>query len=525
MAVESLPVRYVLNEREQELLRKYILVLSRNKTHSSADSQELAPETPKRDDHNAAAFRSASRAFLLTLGSLKTAEAVLSRLSSRKSQTATRSSKPLVASPTKVALSISSLLYFHAVLYRLFYRLRLQLLHEKVRNIQERYPRIYAALTSKLAPAIGASLSGFALGICPADQLRVTVAIYLACRALEVGYMAIENTSLVKNKPSWLGSWLLFAVSQGQLLHAFVFDRDCFPEAYGSFILGYTPEYIQKPPANLSPKVRWPRSTEIVDALAQMARLKWPSFVSPILHPANPNTLPASINPVISTITSRAHPAIPNLSCALIHPSDPSCFLAYVRHILLSFPQLARFYALYYGAFSLMKFKKIVKSPLAALNRLSESVLRSSLAISGSIGTAWASICLFQILFPRAFLPTFRFFLGGLLGGAFQLLDRTPAGHLTSLYTARTSVDSFWKVGVKHGWWKGIRGGDVWLFVAALGLQNVVYDLGKDTSAIKDSSMNLIKVLRGEIELGLPKKEQTISEGTATEESEKEKAL
>jgi len=133
---------------------------------------------------------------------------------------------------------------------------------------------------------------------------------------------------------------------------------------------------------------------------------------------------------------------------------------------------------------------------------------------------AWASICLFQIILPRAFIPKFRFFFGGLLGGLFSLADLTPSGHLTALYTARTSVDSLWKVGVKHRWWKGIRAGDVWLFVAALALENVVYDFGKDTPASEDQAMTMVKVLRGEIELGLPKREQQTSEGTSTDDLE-----
>ncbi|KAK6371547.1 hypothetical protein LTS17_008798 [Exophiala oligosperma] len=513
MAVHSTPVRFVLNEREVALLRK-CLSLKSSKSDSATIAEKSnpnsnAPLLRERDDHNAAAFRSATRVFLLTFGSIRGVDALLGYLSARQSPTATRSRKPLVASKFKLALSLSSLLYLHSMLYRILSRLRLRLLHEKVRNIGERYPRIYAVLTSRIAPAVGASLSGLALGICPADQLRISLVIYVACRALEIGYAAIEHTKLVRTyKPSWMGSWLLFALSQGQLLHAFVFDRDCFPPAYGSFILGYTPEYIQRRPASLSPKVAWPSSDDTADALAQMARLKWPAFTSPILNPNRANTLPPGIDPIISPITSCAHPAISKLSCALIHPSDPSCFLAYLRQNLLAFPKLARFYAMYYGAFSLLHVKKMIHDPVASLNRHSESILRSTLAISGSIGVAWGSICLFQALLPRAVVPKFRFFLGGFLGGLFQLFDRTPAGHMASLYTARTSVDSLWKVGVKHRWWKGIRGGDVWLFVAALGLVNVVYDLGKDTAAGKDSAMTLIKILRGEIEVGLPQKKK-----------------
>ncbi|KIX02410.1 uncharacterized protein Z518_08351 [Rhinocladiella mackenziei CBS 650.93] len=522
MAMDQLPVRYVLNEREHELLRRYLSKASSKQDVVGKNEfpDNRPPPTNQCGDHNAAAFRSASRVFVLTFGSLKTMDLILSRLASRRSPSATPRNQ-LVASKARMAFSLSSLLFLHSVLFRLFARIRQQLLHEKVRSIKQRYPKIYAALTSRIAPAIGASVSGFALGICPSDQLRVTIAIYVACRALEIGYAAIKHTALTKQKPAWLGSWVLFALSQGQLLHAFVFDRDCFPEAYGSFILGYTPEYIQRRPADLSPKVSWPHAYDIVDALAQMARLRWPPFVSPILRPNDPKTLPRGINPVVSQITSRAHPATQHLSCALIHPSDPSCFMAYLRHNLISFPQLAKFYTMYYGAFSLLRMKKWVDSPLASLNRLSESILRSTMAISGSIGAAWGSICFFQAIFPRYFLPKFRFVLGGLLGGLFQLFDRTPAGHMNSLYAARTSVDSLWKVGVKHGWWRPIRGGDVWLFVAGLALVNVVYDLGKGTAAGQDRAMSLIKMLRGEVELGLQKKKEKATMTEAVEGGEK----
>ncbi|OAP60109.1 hypothetical protein AYL99_05111 [Fonsecaea erecta] len=522
MAIEQLPIRLVVNEREYELLRK---LLSRQSSGAQGVREGEKQVNSSRsvtfhDDHRAAAFRSASRVFMVTYGSLKLIGALLDRLSARKSPTATGSRKPLVASHSRMALSLSSLLFFHATLYRIFSRLRLQLLHEQVRDIRERYPRIYATLTSRVAPALGASLSGFALGICPADQLRITLAIYVGCRALELGYAAIEHTPLVKNKPSWLGSWVLFALAQGQLFHAFVFDRDCFPEAYGSFILGYTPEYIQPRPTSLSSKVVWPTPSNILDALAQMAQLRWPNFVSPILHPNEPQTLPAGIDPIISPITSRAHPGIQHLSCALIHPSDPSCFMAYIRHMLISFPQLAKFFTKYYGALALLRLRKIIKAPLASLNGLSEAVLRSTIAVSGSIGAAWGSICLFQALFPRSFLPKFRFFLGGSLGGMFQVFDQTTAGHANSLYAARTSVDSLWKVGVKRRWWRGIRGGDVCVFVAALALVNVVYDLGKETAAGQDRAMMLIKILRGEAELGLQRKTKKapMTEGGSNDE-------
>ncbi len=73
---------------------------------------------------------------------------------------------------------------------------------------------------------------------------------------------------------------------------------------------------------------------------------------------------------------------------------------------------------------------------------------------------------------------------------------------MNSLYATRMSVDSLWKVGVKHGWWKGIRGGDVMLFVAGLALLNIVYELR--AKVVDDKGMQLVmKVLRGDREIGL----------------------
>lgn len=497
-------LQYALSAREYELLRSYIS--KRTPATISKSSSPLSPPSEK-NDHYASAFRSAVRVYLATTLGLKSLDLVRIRLAARRLKTA-RPPKPLVASGRRLALSLAAILFFHRVLFRFFSRLRLQLLHEKAKRIRERYPRLFSALTSKVAPAVGASLAGLALGICPTDQLRLTIAIYTGARSLEFLYNGLAAAKII-NPPWWFGSWMLFALSQGQLLHAFVFDRDCFPQAYSDFILKYTPEYIQKRPNNVSPKVTWPSQTEVVDSLASMATLRWPVFVSPILHPSTPSSahLPIGINPVISPITSCASPLINNLSCALIHPSDPSCLLAYLRQNLLAFPQLCRFFTFYYGAFATLRYRKFLSDPVSSFNRLSGQILRTSAAISGAIGASWGSICLFAAIFPRSFLPKFRFFLGGLLGGCFQFLDRGGAGTTNSLYAARVSADSLWKVGVKHGWWHGVKGGDVYVFVASLAVLNIVYEWRKEEAVDSGAARGLVKLLRGELDLGLANKQ------------------
>jgi hypothetical protein len=90
---------------------------------------------------------------------------------------------------------------------------------------------------------VGASLAGLALGVYPNRPLRMTVALYAVFRALEFGWNCAEDNGMVwgweraangaplrkRSRPAWWGSWLLQPFAFGQLVHALVFDRDCFP--------------------------------------------------------------------------------------------------------------------------------------------------------------------------------------------------------------------------------------------------------------------------------------------------------
>lgn len=283
-------------------------------------------------------------------------------------------------------------------------------------------------------------------------------------------------------------------IASGQLLHAFVFDRDCFPAGYGNYIMKNSPEYVQSRPVDFPSKLPWPSMYEIVDSLAEIARQRWPPFISPILFP-NGETLPKRLTS-ISAITSPAHPAIKSLSCALLHPQDPSCLRTYVRYWIQAFPKIARFFTIFFTAMSVARYKAFLDSPIAALNSLAKRILRMSLFISGAIGTSWGSICLFQNIFPRNLLSTQRWFLGGFIGGLWAFLER-KGGRSNFLYSTRMSIDCLWKVGIKRGWWRGVKNGDVLLFVASLATINVLYEISP-RSVSSGVARKGLGVLRGE---------------------------
>ncbi|TGO45833.1 hypothetical protein BOTNAR_0635g00010 [Botryotinia narcissicola] len=495
-------IRYTISAKEYETLHKYIIsrskVLKRNAP--TVTKVEKLVERPGRDDYNAAAVRGSLRLFLATNAGLKIYSLITEKFMGAGKAGGKKTS--LWKSPNfRLSLSLSTILLLHRILFRFFTRLRAHLLTSEAEPFRQRNPKTSKTLTSSLAPAVGASLAGFMLGVYPSDQLRVTIAIYALSRAAEISYNLAEEEGWIWGKegsrwerPWWWGSWLLFPLTCGQLLHAFVFDRDCFPKQYGDFILKNSPQYIQTRPEDYPTNLPWPNTYNIVDNLAEMARLNYPPFVSPILFPNNP-TLPQSLSS-ISPITSPAHPLITSLTCATLHPSDPSCLRTYLTYWIQVFPRLARVFTLILSLFSLPAYRKFYNSPISSLNTLAIRILKTTLYISGAIGTSWASICAFQSILPRHVLPTQRFFLGGALGGLWGFVVRKDArGEF--LYSARASMDSLWKVGKKRGWWKGIKGGDVWIFVISLMAIEMAYE--RDGRSLRSGMLRkMLSGMRGE---------------------------
>ncbi|MCJ1477179.1 hypothetical protein MMC13_005850 [Lambiella insularis] len=490
-------IRYTISAKEYRTLHQYLLKQSPSALGNRAPQpSKYDAAISHKDDYNAAAIRASLRVFLAAQTGLSLWDIITVQIFRQGQPTKVNAKSSWTKSPNfRLSISVSLILFLHRVLHRFLTRLRANLLTKDAAPFRRRNPRISKALTARLAPAVGASLAGFVLGAYPGDQFRLTVAIYLATRAAEFAYNALEDDGWFKNRPWWFGSWLLMPPVFGQLLHAFLFDRDCFPKSYGDFILNHTPNYIQKRPVEYPSHLAWPSNDGIVDGLAEISRSNFPPFVSPILFPSATQTLPPSISQ-ISPITSSAHPSIRALTCALLHPHEPSCMRTYATFFIGAVPMFARFFTLIFSIFSLPRYKLFLKDPVVEVNRLAKQVLRMTLFTSGAVGTSWGSICLFQYLLPRTFIPMHRWFWGGFLGGLWGFLERKN-GRGQFLYSTRVSIDSLWKVGVKKGWWRSGKNGDVWVFVASLMLLNAVYEVNPNavTSGVVRKSMGM---LRGE---------------------------
>lgn len=266
-------LRYTISAREYASLHRY--VLSRSKAikkrvptvervnrimdgqgpaKSSRSEQEARKGDPARgsptalipgDDYNARAVRHSLRVFIATGALMKVWGIVSGRLMGSNTKADPNAPKtPRYKSPTlRLSLSLSTILLLYRLLFRFLTRLRAHLLDPTAAPFRKRNPRTALTLTSPYAPAVGASLAGLALGVYPAQQLRVSVAIYTIFRALEFGWNAAEDGGMIwgwekgpngqvvrkRSRPAWWGSWMLQPFAFGQLFHALIFDRDCFP--------------------------------------------------------------------------------------------------------------------------------------------------------------------------------------------------------------------------------------------------------------------------------------------------------
>ncbi|PHH66523.1 hypothetical protein CDD81_6998 [Ophiocordyceps australis] len=498
-------LRYTVSAKEYACLHRYMLsksrVVRRHVPSPASVDKALQPaaDSGGHDDYKARAVRHGLRVLVVTWLGSKAWHGVKRRLGAGRD----KAPQQPPSHALRLSLSLSTILVLYRLIFRFISRLRAQLLDAQAEPFRRRNPRTAAALTSTYAPAIGASLAGLGLGIYPSQQLRLSIAIFAMFRALEFAWNACEMEGAIwgfhkgskRERPWWFGSWMLQPLASAQLLHACVFDSDCFPEAYGSFIFNNSSAYLHKRPRDWPASLPWPKTHDIVHSLAEMARLDWPPYISPTMFPTK-EALPRSLQ-LVSPLTSRAHPLITSLSCATLHPNDPSCLRTYLTFWLDSFPLFARFFLGLYSALTIaLRFGTLHSYPFVTLQRIVARALGMSAFVTGAISTAWASICFFQNYLPRHVLATQRFFVGGFLAGLWAWLERR-SGRAVFMHSARASVDSLYKVGVKRRWWSAMRGAEVAVFTLALMVTGIVYE--RDARAVHEPAWRQgISWLRGE---------------------------
>ena len=174
------------------------------------------------------------------------------------------------------------------------------------------------------------------------------------------------------------------------------------------------------------------------------------------------------------------------------------------------------------------------------MGRIIRSSVASAAFTSGVVGTSWAGLCAMQRVLPGkagAGRAGARVYLAGAVGGLWAFVQafgspvppgarklttsttaieekgdgdvtvttstatrasvRRGTSRAAFMYTARLALVSLWKAGVKRGWWRGVKNGDVVLFVLGLAAMGAVWEAGGEMGVSEGYVRKGLEILKG----------------------------
>ncbi|SCV70116.1 BQ2448_1510 [Microbotryum intermedium] len=336
-------------------------------------------------------------------------------------------------------------------------------------------------LSNALPPFLAALIASPVMLLEPRGQRRVTISVYALTRALHglivgAGKKRWLSQAMIEGR-WWWGGHLVFALANGLLLHSFVYNPSTFPTAYSNFILRFSSAYLPARPAQLPTSAPWPTQKETVAAIAESSRLRWPAFVSPLIHPSAPRSFDNPILDKMTPILDRTHPGHSRLVCAFLHPDQTGCRSVASNFIIREAVSASKFF----GALSLLglliRWKKSLRTPDESIYRALLSTTTSSLFLSLSLGTSWSMICALQHYLPNSFLKTKRFFVQGFLAALWVGLVGGQRATDLGLYASRTAIQCVWDTAVAKKKIKSIPHGDVIVFALSMSTLMALHDV------------------------------------------------
>lgn len=344
--------------------------------------------------------------------------------------------------------------------------------------------RVLGVLESgSLIPSLAAILSAPSLALLP-PGVREYFALDAFVKSIKflVDDARLTNHGPLAKIPRWVGASLVFALANGELVWATLFERDTVNRLYGNLLLSRSSAYIQPRPQNLPHSIPWPSQQRIIDTIAFLSTPKkkvgaYPAYRSPLL--AGPSALKPSseievINPLLDY--APAHPGHTSLLCAVLHPNDPSCASVWLQFWRKEWPSNLKLVGLALGLWTLARFKTLVQNPEDALFRFGMGSVQSATFMTGFVGSLWATHCFLQEWLPRTLVPKARYFLNGAIASLFMFALPTAWRGLPASYAARYSLFSSFQILKKRRMVRPLKYGDLFLIALCLSVLAPLYE-------------------------------------------------
>ncbi|KAJ3226434.1 hypothetical protein HK099_004887 [Clydaea vesicula] len=128
------------------------------------------------------------------------------------------------------------------------------------------------------------------------------------------------------------------------------------------------------------------------------------------------------------------------------------------------------------------KIDKFVKDPKNTLLIVTKSILRSTLFLASYVTVAFSSVCYFRRIFGGD--KIWMYYVNGFLAGSTVLLEAPGRRLELALYCFPRALESFFNCGVKKGWFRNIKNGELIYFGLSMATMMTLYQ--HDPESIHD---------------------------------------
>ncbi|KAI8369438.1 uncharacterized protein BYT42DRAFT_584481 [Radiomyces spectabilis] len=287
-------------------------------------------------------------------------------------------------------------------------------------------------------------------------------------RELEVGKK--WDDYLAKFIQRWAGV-LVMMLANGQIIYSFLLNSETLPRSYFTFLLthaGWKSDVggLAEPLADVignnirflsetRGSIRLPKDTTSYQYIAD--------HVSPNIA----SVIPAKLR----------HKYI---MCALQHPLEDSCSRSAFRSFKLEYLRALKLYVpLNLIMMGVFRSGQLTSNPNLVLRKFAISCLRSGLFLTMYVTMGLGSACTFRRIFEKE--RHWMYVLVGVVGGSMTLFEARGRQLELGLYCLPRAMEAFWKTMEKQGRIRNVRHGEIWLFMASMGVLMTLYQNEKDT--------------------------------------------
>ncbi|KAI8873186.1 hypothetical protein GQ42DRAFT_118297 [Ramicandelaber brevisporus] len=179
--------------------------------------------------------------------------------------------------------------------------------------------------------------------------------------------------------------------------------------------------------------------------------------------------------------------------CAMEHPNQTNCFHANASRWVRSLPGIFKLYGALNVLMMLFNLKRAARDPAGTALHLLKATSRSTLFFSLVVCACFNVLCASRRTIGYDAFPAFL--LNGLIAGSYIFIEPSSRRTELGMYMLLRAIESQWDLGIKKGWWRAVKGGQLVYSALSVGVLMSLYQ--HDPSSIRSGYLSVMTRLFG----------------------------